>query len=247
MSPPPSPAAEHSVKDELEGNLRRIRARIRACCGKYGRDPDSVRLVAVGKQHPAERIAALAALGQRDFGENYLQEADRKMDWCHDHAPCDTHGLAWHFIGHVQSRKCRDIAGRFHWVHTVGSVKVATRLNQHRGDRRLNVLIQVNIDDESTKAGVGVDQLPDLAGTVSTLSNLHLRGLMVIPRARDTFEQQRQVFARCRRLQDSLIREGLALDQLSMGMTADMEAAIAEGATLVRIGTALFGPRPPSA
>ena len=247
MSPPPSPAAEHSAKDDLEGNLRGIRARIRACCGKFGRDPDSVRLVAVGKQHPAERIAALAALGQRDFGENYLQEAGRKMDWCHDQAPGEANNLVWHFIGHVQSRKCQDIAERFHWVHTVDSLKVATRLDQHRGDRRLNVLIQVNIDDEPTKSGVRVDQVQDLAGMINTLPNLHLRGLMIIPRARDTVERQREAFARCRRLQDSLNRDGLALDHLSMGMTADMEAAIAEGATMVRIGTALFGPRPPSA
>lgn len=230
--------------DDLEGNLQAIRSRIRACCEKFGRDRDSVRLVAVGKKHPAERIAALAALGQRDFGENFLQEATRKMQWCHDQATCDAGGLAWHFIGHVQSRKCRDIAQRFHWVHTVDSVKVATRLHQHSDNHRLNVLIQVNIDDEPTKSGVSVDRLPEMAGTVSSLTNLHLRGLMIIPKAQDTFEQQRETFARCRELQQSLIRGGLALDQLSMGMTADMEAAIAEGATMVRIGTALFGPRP---
>ena len=247
MSPPPSPATEHSANDELEGNLRGIRSRILACCEKFGRDPDSVRLVAVGKQHPAERIAALAALGQRDFGENYLQEASRKMDWCQNQASCDANGLAWHFIGHVQSRKCRDIAERFQWVHTVDSTKVATRLNQYRGSRPLNVLIQVNIDDEPTKSGVRADRLQDLAGMVSSLSNLHLRGLMILPRFQDSFERQREVFARCRQLQESLIREGLPLDQLSMGMTADMEAAIAEGATMVRIGTALFGARPSSA
>ena len=180
------------------------------------------------------------------FGENYLQEAEEKIDWCADHAGDVARDLVWHFIGHIQSRKCRDIAGIFDWVHTVDSEKVARRLDQHRRGDPLNVLIQVNIDDEATKSGVKPSQLAPLARTVSELPNLNLRGLMIIPRAESDFDRQRSAFRRCRELQESLNREGLELDHLSMGMTADMEAAIAEGATMVRIGTAIFGPRPGS-
>lgn len=232
--------------NDLERNLAEIRARIADCCGRYQRTEGSVRLVAVGKKHPADRIAALAGLGQTAFGENYLQEAAEKMDWLAAHAPDIAGKLEWHFIGHIQSRKCRDIAGLFDWVHTVDSEKVARRLDQHRQGAPLNVMLQVNIDDEETKAGCSAAQLPALARTVDSLPNLDLRGLMIIPRAENDFERQRAAFRRCRHLMESVNADGIAMDQLSMGMTADMEAAIAEGATMVRIGTALFGPRPGS-
>ena len=225
-------------------NLARIQAQITHFCRKYGRPADSVRLVAVGKKHPAERIAELAAAGQRDFGENYLQEAEAKIEWCAQQAGGVASGLVWHFIGHIQSRKCRDIAGLFDWVHTVESEKVARRLDENRQGKPLNVLIQVNIDNEDTKSGITVAELSPLAHAVDAFPNLNLRGLMIIPRAETEFERQRAAFHRCRALLESLNAEGLSLDQLSMGMTADMEAAIAEGATMVRIGTALFGPRP---
>ncbi len=227
---------------ELERNLERIRARINESCARYGRDAGSVRLVAVGKKHPVESIAALAAAGQRDFGENYLQEAAEKIDWCRTNVAAAD--LKWHFIGHIQSRKCADIAAAFHWVHTVDSLKVANRLDRFREGEPLNVLIQVNIDDEGSKSGVQVDDLPELARAVAKLPNLRLRGLMIIPRPEEEMYRQRATFRRCRELLEVLNRNGLELDQLSMGMTADMEAAIAEGATMVRIGTALFGARP---
>ncbi len=230
----------------LEHRLQEVRNRIRLSCEEYGRAPQSVRLVAVGKKHPVQSVATLASLGQQDFAENYLQEASEKMDWYREQTALSQSDLVWHFIGQIQSRKCRSIAERFDWVHTVDSLMVAMRLNQYTTNGRLNVLIQVNIDNEPTKAGIRVDALAELAGEISQLPNLRLRGLMIIPRFQDSFERQRATFARCRELQASLVQDGLDLDQLSMGMTADMEAAIAEGATLIRIGTALFGPRPTS-
>ena len=152
---------------------------------------------------------------------------------------------SWHFIGHIQSRKCRDISDNFQWVHTIESEKVANRLNNYREGREpLNVLIQVNLQDEPGKSGISADFLPHLAATVSTLPNLRLRGLMLIPREESDYNLQRQVFIQCREQLEKLNQSGFDLDQLSMGMTADMEAAISAGATLIRIGTAIFGPRP---
>ena len=152
--------------------------------------------------------------------------------------------LEWHFIGHIQSRKCRELATYFDWVDTVESLKVAKKLSQYRTGKPLNILIQVNIDNEETKSGVTVEEVAGLVAEISSLPNLKLRGLMIIPRAREDLTEQRAVFARCRNLLEQLNQSGYHLDQLSMGMTADMEAAIAEGATQVRIGTALFGVRP---
>ena len=229
---------------QLEQNLRRIQEDIRHFCQQYQREEGSVKLVAVGKKHPVEKILALARAGQRDFGENYLQEAVAKMMRCQEQSASSDSGLIWHFIGHIQSRKCKDIAANFNWVHTVESKKVARKLDQHRTGDPLNVLIQVNIDDEGSKSGVGPDALLPLASEVSALKNLKLRGLMIIPKEESEFSKQRDVFARCRGLLEMLNKNGFELDQLSMGMTNDMEAAIAEGATQVRIGTALFGPRP---
>ena len=232
---------------QLEQNLNRIRADIHRFCDQYGRKDGSVKLIAVGKKHSVEKILSLAAAGQRDFGENYLQEAVEKIQLCREHKDSKNEDLVWHFIGHIQSRKCKDIATLFDWVHTIESTKVARKLNQHRTDARLlNVLIQVNIDDEESKSGIDpVDLLP-LATEIRNLPNLKLRGLMIIPKAETDFSRQREVFARCRDLLEILNENGFELDQLSMGMTNDMEAAIAEGATQVRIGTALFGPRPTS-
>lgn len=230
--------------DDLSRNLARILGQISQSCEKYHRPTDSVRLVAVGKKHPVSRIAVLAAAGQRDFGENYLQEAQHKMSVLADDAAVASMNLVWHFIGHIQSRKCAEIANRFDWVHTVDSLKVANRLDRFRTGEPLNVLIQVNIDEESSKAGVSPGELQNLAKAVAELPNLNLRGLMVIPRPETEFARQRATFARCREMFEEMIAGGLNMDQLSMGMTADMEAAIAEGATMVRIGTALFGARP---
>lgn len=190
-----------------------------------------------------EKILELASLGQRDFGENYLQEALGKIADCHvQSAQIDR--LDWHFIGHIQSRKCKDLAENFSWVHTVESVKVAQKLDKYSHSKPLNVCIQVNIDDEETKSGITIDQLEGFADQVASLPNLHLRGLMILPKNRSELREQRKVFAKCRELLEQLNSKGHDLDQLSMGMTNDMEAAIAEGATMLRIGTALFGTRP---
>jgi pyridoxal phosphate enzyme (YggS family) len=220
---------------------------IKQCSQKYGRDPDSIRLVAVSKRHHAERVLAAAKLGQQEFGENYLQEGAEKIDQVT--AALATSGqdnkLSWHFIGHIQSRKCRQIAEKFDWVHTVESTKVANRLDQFRaGADPLNVLIQLNLQQEQSKSGITLELLPQLANHLVTLPNLRFRGLMIIPEIENVFERQREIFRKCRETLEQLNQQGFNLDQLSMGMTADMEAAIAEGATQIRIGTAIFGPRP---
>lgn len=228
----------------LEQNLAHITHDIARFSDLYGRVGGSVRLIAVGKKHPVEKILALAEAGQRDFGENYLQEAMEKITHCRQARDASAPPLIWHFIGHIQSRKCKDLAANFDWVHTVESAKVARKLSQHRSGDPLNVLIQVNIDDEESKSGIDCAELLPLATEMVALPNLKLRGLMILPKAEDDFSRQREVFARCRELLETLNRNGFEVDQLSMGMTNDMEAAIAEGATQVRIGTALFGPRP---
>ena len=205
-----------------------------------GRPLGSVALVAASKAQPVDRIRALAALGQRRFGENYLQEARPKMDGCVDL------DLEWHFIGALQSNKAADIAQHFDWVHTVASRSVAQRLSQARGSQRppLNVCLQVNIEGEASKSGVALQDAAELARAVADLPGLSLRGLMTIPAPARDFDAQRRPFLALRELLDRLRGQGLTLDTLSMGMSGDLEAAVAEGATLVRVGTALFGPRP---
>ena len=239
---------EHPVETATT-RLDNVTSEIRAAVAESGRPEDAVRLVAVGKRHPAEKIRELADLGHRDFGENYLQEAADKIDSLAGTTD-DSDPLIWHFIGHIQSRKCREIAQRFDWVHTVDSLKVARRLNQGRseveGASPLNVLIQVNIDDEDSKSGVAPEDVHALASEIAALPFLALRGLMIIPRAETDFQRQRGV---CQRLRNELdtLRDQLPdapLDHLSMGMSGDLRAAILEGATMVRVGTALFGQRP---
>jgi len=191
------------------------------------------------KQQPAAAIRTLAELGMRDFGENYLQDAQGKQEELADLA------LTWHFIGRIQSNKTHEIARHFDWVHSVDRMKIARRLSeQHEGPRVLNICLQVNIDDEPSKGGLGPDELPEIAQRVSRLPNIRLRGLMAIPRPENDTDRQRAAFRRVRELYEALRGSGLELDTLSMGMTADLEAAIAEGSTIVRVGTALFGPRP---
>jgi pyridoxal phosphate enzyme (YggS family) len=204
-----------------------------------GRDPGSVRLLAVSKKQPISKISAAAAAGQRDFGENFVQEGlDKIQALAHLR-------LTWHFIGHLQSNKTRDVAEYFDWVHTIEKLKTARRLSQQRPESHppLNICLQVNIDEEASKSGVSADGLPALAAACAGLPNLRLRGLMCLPAIREGFEAQREPFARLRQLQQSLIDDGLELDTLSMGMSNDFRAAVFEGATIVRIGTALFGER----
>jgi pyridoxal phosphate enzyme (YggS family) len=225
----------------IADNLQAVKSRIRAAAQAAGRAPESVALLAVSKTHPAPLVAQAAAAGQRAFGENYVQEALGKMD--------QVAGLEWHLIGPLQSNKARLAAERFDWVHTVASEKIARRLSEQRresspaGRGPLNVLVQVNISGEPTKAGVTTGEVLALCEKVVPLEGLRLRGLMAIPEPTQDVALQRARFAEVRRLMESLGRQGVHLDTLSMGMSDDMEAAIAEGATMVRIGTAIFGAR----
>ncbi len=220
-------------------NLDATAARIRAAADAAGRSEEHVCLVAVSKTRPAVDLRQAFEAGQRHFGENYLQEALDKIDALADLPIC------WHFIGPIQSNKTRPIAEHFDWVHSVDRLKVARRLSEQRPAERpaLNICLQVNISGEASKSGVLPAELPALARAVSQLPNLRLRGLMAIPAPMDSAAEQRQVFARMRQLLDALQRELPDLDSLSMGMSDDLDAAIAEGATLVRIGTAIFGAR----
>ena len=226
--------ADHAAR------LHTVLGRIRAAEQRFQRPPGAVRLLAVGKTQPAAAIAALAAAGQRDFGENYFQEALDKM------TELATLELEWHFIGPMQANKTRGIAEHFAWVHSVDRLKIAERLSAQRPDHLppLNVCLQVNIDREPTKHGLDEAELAEVAHAVATLPRLRLRGLMAIPAPAAEFTAQRRPFAQLRKLRERLADAGLVLDTLSAGMSDDLEAAIAEGATLVRIGTALFGSRP---
>ncbi|OIQ80570.1 hypothetical protein GALL_376750 [mine drainage metagenome] len=220
--------------------LDEVRARIAAAAAAAGRDAAGVRLLAVSKTFAPPALAALAACGQRDFGENYLQEALPKIAALRDAHP----DLCWHFIGPLQSNKTRDVAAHFDWVHSVERLAVAQRLSRQREGREpLQVCVQVNVSGEASKSGVDPAQLDELAHAVAALPNLRLRGLMAIPAPAATMAAQRAPLARLRELFERLRSGGLELDTLSMGMSADLEAAVLEGATLVRVGSALFGAR----
>jgi pyridoxal phosphate enzyme (YggS family) len=203
-----------------------------------GRPEKSVRLIAVSKTQPAEALISAYRHGQRDFGENYLQEALAKQDRL---AHFD---IAWHFIGPIQSNKTKPIAARFAWVHSVDRLKIAERLSEQRpsGLPPLNICIQANVSGEASKSGVAIEELPALVEAIVKLPRLRLRGLMAIPAPADDPAQQRIPFRILRQAFEDLSDHGL--DTLSMGMSEDLEAAVLEGATLVRIGSALFGPRP---
>ena len=218
-----------------------IRRRIAAAERRYGRPPGSVTLLAVSKTRPAEDIKEVARIGQRAFGESYGQEALGKIAALDD-LPLE---LQWHFIGPIQANKTRAIAEHFHWVQSVDRLKVARRLSDQRPDELgpLNVCIQVNISGEAGKAGTSVADAAELARAISSLRRLRLRGLMTLPAPSSDFDLQRQPFRELHELLGELNNLGLNLDTLSMGMTQDLEAAIAEGATMVRIGTGIFGPR----
>jgi pyridoxal phosphate enzyme (YggS family) len=212
---------------------------LEAATVEAGRDPGTVRLLAVSKKQPVSKISAAAAAGQRDFGENFVQEGLDKI------RALANLPLTWHFIGHLQSNKTRDVAGYFDWVHTIDRPKIAERLSRQRpvGLPPLNICLQVNVDEEPGKSGVSADGLPELARACAELPNIRLRGLMCLPAIRDEFEAQRVPFAKLRRLQQTLKDDGFELDTLSMGMSNDFRAAVFEGATIVRIGTAVFGER----
>ena len=223
----------------LAVHVNHVRSRISRAALAAGRDPASVTLIAVSKAKPAESVRAAATAGVTDFGENYLQEALGKMDRLADLA------LHWHFIGGIQSNKTRAIAERFEWVHSIDRLSVARRLSEQRPFHApaLNVCIQVALVPESTKGGVDPAILAELALQMAELPRLRLRGLMAIPPPQPDVQAERAVFSRLRILLEGLNARGLELDTLSMGMSADFESAIAEGATHVRIGTAIFGSR----
>ena len=204
-----------------------------------GRDPAMVRLLAVSKTWPADSVREAAAAGQHAFGENYVQEGVAKVD------ELAGLGLEWHFIGPLQSNKTRLVANRFSWVHSIDRLKIAERLSEQRDVHLppLEVCIQVNVSGEASKSGVAPADLPDLARAVAVLPRLRLRGLMAIPEPTPDVALQRARFASLRAMRNELNAAGFALDTLSMGMSDDLEAAIAEGSTLVRVGTAIFGSR----
>ena len=224
----------------ISDNLQAVHERIAAAARQVGRHPADIALLAVSKTKPVEDVRAAAEAGQRAFGENYVQEGSDKI------AGLAALGLEWHFIGPLQSNKTRQVAEHFDWVHSVDRWKIAQRLSQQRPPGRppLQVCIQVNVSGEASKGGVEPGEVAGLARQFALLSGLRLRGLMAIPAPSDDYQEQRTAFRCLRLLQEQLIAgEGLALDTLSMGMSHDLEAAIAEGATLVRIGTAIFGER----
>ena len=223
----------------LQQRLDHVRSRIATAAAEAGRDPAGIRLIAASKTFDAAAVRDAHAAGQVDFGENYVQEALDKMGELGD-LP-----LVWHFIGPIQSNKTRAIAEHFDWVHSVDRLKIAERLSAQRPASLsvLDVCLEVNISGEASKGGVSAEDLPALAQAVSRLPRLRLRGLMAIPAPSTDPLVQRAAFAAVRRLYEALQGSGYALDTLSMGMSGDLEAAIAEGATMVRVGTALFGER----
>jgi len=226
----------------IQDNIANVQARIQRAAQRAQRDPDSVLLVAVSKTKAAADINAAAACGLTDFAENYLQEALEKI------TASAALKLHWHFIGPVQSNKTKLIAQSFNWVHSVDRIKIAQRLSEQRPPQLgpLNICLQVNIDREASKSGLMPEQLTEVAGTIAQLPNLKLRGLMAIPERRHQLEDQRQPFRQLQLLKaqiNSQLDNCQKLDTLSMGMSADLEAAVQEGATMVRIGTDIFGAR----
>ncbi len=227
----------------IENNLKIVRANLNALEQKYHRKPGSVTLLAVSKQQSFTKMKQAFLAGQRAFGESYLQEALEKIQLFQQEKI--NHEIEWHFIGGIQRNKTRQIAEHFAWVHSLDDAMIAKRLNEQRPTHapRLSICIQVNISQEPTKSGVVFDEVFALAEYCYTLPQLHLRGLMAVPSLQHDFAKQRESFHTLFLLWQALREKGFALDTLSMGMSDDMEAAIAEGATIVRIGQAIFGER----
>jgi len=226
---------------DIARHLEAVRQRIAAAAASAARDPRSIELLAVSKTFPADAVRAARAAGQRAFGENYAQEAITKID-----ALADLRAqLEWHFIGPLQSNKTRAVAERFDWVHSVDRLKIAQRLSGQRPDTLppLNVCLQINVSGEASKSGVAPDEAAEVARAIAALPRIALRGLMSIPEPAGDLAAQRAPHRRLFELFEQLRAGGLALDTLSMGMSADLEAAVLEGATIVRVGTAIFGAR----
>lgn len=227
---------------KIRQKLEKVHERIRIAEKKYDRESGSVQLIAVSKTKPVELILSAIDAGQRQFGENYVQEAVSKIE------EINNNDLQWHFLGPIQSNKTRLIATNFSWVHSVDRLKIAQRLSEQRPENllKLNICLQVNISDEETKSGVKVNELNKLVESVLALPNIHLRGFMAIPQKSSSLDEQRKPFRDMRITKEKIEQQfDLTLDTLSMGMSADLEAAIAEGASHVRIGTDIFGAREP--
>jgi pyridoxal phosphate enzyme (YggS family) len=227
------------MNTHIADNIAQVRGQMAAAGQATGRAPGSVQLLAVSKTWGADAVRQAHAAGQIDFGENYIQEAVDKITTLRD-LP-----LVWHCIGPIQSNKTRLVAEHFDWVHSIDRLKIAQRLSEQRPEHLppLQVCIQVNVDGGETKSGVSPQELPALAQAVAALPRLQLRGLMTIPEPAETDAQMRAVHRQAKDLFEQLRAQGLPLDTLSMGMSADMVAAIAEGSTMVRVGTAIFGQR----
>jgi len=226
--------------NNLKANLQNVYSRVEAACAKAGREPSEITLLAVSKRHPATRIRELFELGQTRFGENYVQEALEKQQILQDKR------IEWHFIGPLQSNKTKEVAGHFHWAQSADRRKILRRLSEQRPPELppLNVCLQINIDREPQKSGLMPEELIDMAQYASELKGLRLRGLMAIPKPAESIEEALPSYRKMRQLFEGLAGAGFGVDTLSMGMSADLEAAILEGSTMVRIGTDLLGPRP---
>ena len=219
-------------------NIQKIILDIKENCNLSKRSVEDVILIGASKSQTIEKIIVAYEEGIKNFGENYLQEAEEKISKLDQ-------DIIWHFIGSIQSRKAKRIAEIFDWVHTIDSFKVAEKLNSSRPKSKgaLNACLQLNIDDEESKSGLKIENLEEIIQKIEALENLKIRGLMVIPKPRDSEEEQRKVFRKVKEIYDSLIRQGHNFATLSMGMTSDYGVAIQEGATMIRIGTGIFGPR----
>ncbi|MGF6769179.1 pyridoxal phosphate enzyme (YggS family) [Paraburkholderia sp. GAS199] len=226
---------------DLIHNLEAVQQRIALAAQVAGRDARSIQLLAVSKTFPAEDVRAAHAAGQRAFGENYVQESLTKIEALADLRTT----IEWHFIGPLQSNKTRTVAENFDWVHSVDRLKIAQRLCEQRPENLppLNICLQVNISGEASKSGLSVPEAVEVAPQIAALPNLNLRGLMAIPEPGGSIDEQRAPHRQLRELFDRLRNDGLELDTLSMGMSSDLEAAVLEGATIVRVGTAIFGAR----
>ena len=224
---------------KIRDKLQIIGAEIKELAHQYQREIDDIQLLAVSKRHSVAAIQIAYNSGQTSFGENYVQELLEKTQ------ALSELNISWHFIGPLQSNKTKQIAEVADWVHTIDRLKIAQRLNDQRPENLapLSVCIQINISGEASKSGVAASDIEALASQITTLPHLRLRGLMVIPAPSHSFEEQRATFAKVFKIKEQLNQQGYKLDTLSMGMSGDMEAAIAEGATIVRIGTAIFGLR----
>ena len=229
----------HMNQSQIERNIAKVLRQVSTAAEKYARDGQAIRLLAVSKTQPAQVVRAAWAAGLRDFGENYLQEALGKIEACADLNPC------WHFIGPVQANKTRALAAHFDWVHSIDRDKLLRRLSAQRAPARqpLNICVQVNISGEPSKSGVRAEELPALLDLADELPRLRLRGLMAIPAPSEDFSRQKHAFDTLAELYRRARREHPGMDTLSMGMSADLEAAVAAGSNLLRIGAALFGPR----